>query len=91
MTTARDFSVMPVQVEGEPRTLEPRAVRSRWSMTPGAYVDVEFGAVWATEGGKPKRIPGQWRQCRIVKVLHSELHVVLDPSPAKAPPDVPFG
>jgi len=41
MSTARDFSVMPVQCEGEPKAIE-RAVRSRGSLKAGAYVEVEI-------------------------------------------------
>lgn len=90
-STARDFSVMPVLVVDQEHVSLQRAVRGRGSMTPGSYVDVEFGATWPTKRGQTYKVPGSWRQCRIVKVVHSELHVVIDPSPAKAPPDVPFG
>lgn len=91
-TTARDYSVMPVLVVQQEPSALARAVRSRTRSTRvGDYVDVEFGATFATIQGRQERVGGQWRQCRIVKVFHSELHVVYDPSPAKAPPDVPFG
>jgi hypothetical protein len=84
-TTARDFSVMPVQVAGEPTAIA-RAVRSRGSLRPGSYVEVEFGAAWATARGMPYKVAGQWRQCVIVCVVSSELHVRLAPSALTAPP-----
>ena len=90
--SSRDFSVMPVLVVDQERVSLARAVRSHTGSTrAGDYVDVEFGATWATERGQTFKVPGQWRQCVIVRVVHSELHVTLSPDPKKAPPDVPFG
>lgn len=92
MSTARDFSVMPVLVVDQERVSLQRAVKTQGGSTRvGDYVTVEFGASWATERGRTFKVPGDWRQCRIVAVVHSELHVVLDPSPIKVPSDVPFG
>jgi hypothetical protein len=84
-STARDFSVMPVLCLPSEKVSLQRAVRTRGSTRVGDYVEVEFGATWATRRGETYKVPGQWRQCRIVALKHSELHVVLDPSPAKAP------
>ncbi len=84
---ARDFSIYPVQVVGEPKAIE-RAVRTKGeggSMRVGAYVDVEFGSTWATLSGKQERMPGQWRQCQIVAHHGAIVHVVLSPDPATAP------
>lgn len=75
---ARDFSVMPVLVVGQEHVSLHRAVRSTAGSTrAGDVVEVEFGATWATIAGRQEKIDGTWRQCRIVKVHHSELHVEL--------------
>lgn len=87
-STAREFSVMPVLCLPDERVSLQRAVRTRGSSRVGDYVEVEFGATWATRRGETYKVPGQWRQCRIVRVVHSEIHVVLDPSPAKAPTEL---
>jgi len=85
-STARDFSVMPVLVVDQERVSLARAVRSHTGSTRvGDYVDVEFGAAWATKRGETYKVPGQWRQCVIEKVVHSELHVRLSPDPKRAP------
>lgn len=84
MSTARDFSVMPVQVEGEPKPIE-RAVRSRGSLKAGAFVEVEFGATWKTIQGRQERHDGILWQCRIVGHEGATVHVVVDPKPSTAP------
>jgi hypothetical protein len=77
---------MPVKLDTEPTAIA-RAVRAKGRSTrPGDYVDVEFGETWATERGRQVRVPGQWRQCQIERVVHSELHVRLSPDPKAAPP-----
>lgn len=74
----RDYSVMPVLVLGQERVSLARPVRNRTGSTqPGTIVDVEFGVTWDTSAGKTERIDGTWRQCRIVRVVHSELIVEL--------------
>jgi hypothetical protein len=84
--TARDFSVMPVLLIDSDKASIARPVRSRTGSTRvGDYVDVEFGVTWGTVQGETIRMPGQWRQCRIVRVVHSELHVVLDPASSTEP------
>jgi hypothetical protein len=84
--TARNYSVMPVLVLDQERVSLPRAVKSeRGSTRAGDYVLIEFGATWATEGDRHFKVDGQWRQCQIVAVVHSELHVRLSPDPKKAP------
>jgi hypothetical protein len=84
--TARDFSVMPVLVVDQERVSLPRAVRTKGRSTrPGDYIDVEFGATWATDREGQYKVPGQWRQCQVVAVVHSELHVRLSPDPTTAP------
>lgn len=54
ISTARAFSVMPVQLYSESKAIK-RAVRSPGSLKAGACVEVEFGATWATVQGN-----GQW-------------------------------
>lgn len=84
---ARDYSVMPVLLLPDERVSLARAVRTnRGSTRPGDYVLVEFGATWATDRTGQYKVPGQWRQCVIEKVVHSELHVRLSPDSKKAPP-----
>ena len=90
MSTARDFSVMPMQVAGEPKAFE-RAVRSRGSLKAGSFVDVEFGATWGDIQGKPVRIDGQWRQCRVTRHEGATVHVVLGPKPAQSAGNVLLG
>lgn len=58
--SARDYSVMPVQLVDE--------------STP-----VEFGATWATRGGRQQRVNGQWFACRIVRHEGAIVHVELMP------------
>lgn len=86
--SARDFSVMPVLLIDHDKVSLERAVRGRGSMTPGSFVDVEFGATWATKRGETFKVPGSWRQCEIVKVVHSELWVRLSPSSVKGPSEL---
>lgn len=79
VTTARDFSVMPVQVDGEPKPVE-RAVRSSGqSFQKGSLCVVEFGATWATVGGRQVRVDGQWFRCEIVRHEGAIVHVRLLP------------
>ena len=87
MSTARDFSVMPVQVDGEATPIE-RAVRPKGrSLQAGSYVDVEFGATFATVGDRHERIDGQWRQCLVLRHEGAIVHARLSPSPtAEQPP-----
>jgi hypothetical protein len=87
--SARDFSVMPVLCLPDERVALARAVRSRGGSTrAGDYVEIEFGATWATSRGETYKVPGQWRQCVIVRVVHSEIHVRLSPDPKTAPPEL---
>jgi len=88
--SARDFSVRPVICAGELKAIE-RAVRSQGSLQIGSYVEVEFGATWGERQGKPFRVDGMWRQCRVVGHSGATVEVVFDPDPVKAPPDEPFG
>ncbi len=83
--SGRDFSVMPVLCLPDERLSLERAVRGRGSMLPGAFVDVEFGATWATKRGQTFKVPGIWRQCVIVKVEGPEVHVRLSPSASTEP------
>ncbi len=87
--TARDFSVMPVQVEGEPKAIERAVRRQGNSLNVGSFCSVEFGATWADDRGKPMRIAGQWRQCLILRHEGAIVHVRLSPS-ANSGPDA-FG
>ena len=86
-TTARDFSVMPVLVEGESTAIE-RAVRRKGdSLNAGSYCDVEFGATWKFIGNVVKeRVDGQWRQCQVLRHEGAVVHVRLAPSGSTAPP-----
>lgn len=94
---ARDYSIRPVHVIGEPKS-QMCAVRVKGespSMAVGSFVDVEFGSVWATVQGEQRRIPGQWRQCEVVPPPAGAqggggtVFVVLNPDPRTAP--VTFG
>jgi hypothetical protein len=87
MTTARDFSVMPVMVEGAPVAIE-RAVRRKGnSLNAGSYCDVEFGATWRYLGTVAmERVEGQWRQCEVLRHEGAIVHVRLAPSVTGAPP-----
>lgn len=87
---ARDYSVMPVLLVDHDRVALARAVRTKGGSTrAGDYVDVEFGAAWATDRDGTYKVPGQWRQCVILNVVHSELHVRLSPSQnAETPPPI---
>lgn len=63
-------SVRPVTIDGDPTgrsyTCEVRSVSPRTGVQPGAIVSVEFGAAWATRGGRQVRIEGQWHQCIVL-------------------------
>lgn len=59
-----------------------RCVRNKgYALTRGAFVDVEVGATWRAIGDRQERVGGQWRQCVVLKVVHSILHVRLAPHP----------
>lgn len=84
--SVRDYSVMPVQVQGEPKAIE-RAVRVKgYTMAKDAIIDVEFGAVWAEVQGEQYRIAGQWRQCVVTGHEGAIVHCQFSPDPATAPP-----
>lgn len=79
VSTARDFSVMPVQVEGEPKPIE-RAVRSAGeTFQVGSVCTVEFGATWATIRERQVRVDGQWFRCQIIRHEGAIVHVRLLP------------
>ena len=79
MSTERNFSVMPVQVEGEPKAIE-RAVRSSGSnFQVGCICTIEFGATWATIGDRQQRIDGQWFRCQILRHEGAIVHVRIMP------------
>lgn len=70
---------MPVQLVDEPKPLE-RAVRRRGqSLNAGSICDVEFGATWATRGGRQVRVDGQWFACRVLRHEGAIVHVELLP------------
>lgn len=74
----RDFSVVPVLVLHQEKVSLHRAVRSAAAATRASdVVEVEFGARWETIAGQKQRVDGTWHKCRIVRVVHSELHVEL--------------
>ena len=79
MSTARDFSVMPVQVEGEPKPIETPVRSSADSFRVGSRCHVEFGARWATIGTRQERVDGQWFQCEILRHEGAIVHVRLLP------------
>lgn len=88
MSTARDFSVMPVLILPDERVSLARAVRTRGGSTrAGEYVDVEIGATWATRGDVVKeRVGGIWHQCLVLRHDGGTVHVRLSPSGKAAPP-----
>lgn len=78
--SARDFSVMPVVVVGSDGKPLERAVRRRGnSLNVGSICEVEFGATWATRGGRQHRVNGQWFACRILRHEGAIVHVELLP------------
>lgn len=77
----RDFSQMPVQFETEADAVTRCVRRKGFSLKAGSYVDVEVGATWSSIGGRQERVGGQWRQCVVLKVVHSTVHVRLCPHP----------
>jgi hypothetical protein len=84
--SARDFSVMPVLVVEQEHVSLPRAVRhTGGSVRAGDRVDVEFGACWGEGRHGLTKVPGQWRACVVVRVVHSELHVEIAPALRQVP------
>ena len=75
-----DWSIMPVQLEGEAQS-HMRAVRSKGaSMAKDAPIEVEIGSVWADRQGEKVRIPGQWRQCVVIGHEGAVVHARLSPA-----------
>lgn len=73
--SVRDFSVMPVLIHPEDGDV-PVARRVRAStFRPGTMVDVEIGERWDHQVKPPKRIPGRYVRCAVIRVEHSLVHV----------------
>jgi hypothetical protein len=87
-------SVRPVTIEGDPDgrsyNCEVRTLPG-FGLRPGDYVWVEFGATWATVGGRQERVGGQWRQALVLPNkagMPSDVHLRLSPDPKTAPPEL---
>ena len=78
-------SVRAVTLEGDRRTYHCEVRVSPGSgLQPGAFVWIEFGAVWAEEQGVTTKVRGQWRQCFVLPGnagTSAEVHVRLSPKP----------
>lgn len=83
-------SVRPVTIENEPDKTMMCEVRtmSGSGLRPGDIVWVEFGATWATKGGRQIKIDGQWRQAIVLPssvATASGVHIRLSPKPSTEP------
>jgi hypothetical protein len=86
-------SVRNVTIDGDERTYmcEVRSLPGA-GLRVGDYIWVEFGSTWAEIHGEKVRVPGQWRQCQVLRGpagTSADVHVrVLLATYVETPPSI---